>query len=115
MEPKLISQMFSEAISEAHSLVTAAPESVPFETLFEMLFASRAEGMPVAEAMVIYPQFRALIAPALLRNMRQHGTIGFHEDAWVRVAGNRELEQARREDRLTDEEHGRLATASLAG
>lgn len=115
MEAKLVSEMYREAISEAHSLVSAAPEGVPFETLFERLFAARTEALTVAEAMVLYPQFKALIAPALLRNIRASGLIGIYGGAWVWVAGNLELEQARREDRLTDEEHGRLIQACLAG
>jgi hypothetical protein len=106
--------LYSEAISEAHALVGASPEGVPFEALFEALFASRAETMTVAEAMVLYPQFRALVAPAMLRNMRQHGTIGINEGVWVRVAGNRALEQARHEDRLTGEEEDILARHILA-
>lgn len=110
-----MSQMCSEAIIEAHARVIAAPDGVPFEALFEGLFVSRSEGLPVAEAMVIYPQFRALIVPALLRSIRQQGSIGIYEGTWVRVAGNRELEHARREDRLTDEEQGIQYRAILAG
>lgn len=102
----MTSHVISELTTEAHRLADAAcANGAHYASVFEDLFTSSVgENVSKAEQAVLYPQFRRVIEPGLLRLLRSWGEIGVVNGGWQKVEGNPVLEDARLNDTLSAEE-----------
>lgn len=97
------SRYVGEAVKTAQHILCGV-DVLPYDDLFELMFDRCSPNLDLSQKVVLYPQFRQAVEPALLLQVRKTGLFGVVDGAWTRVAASQMLQKARSRDCLTSEE-----------
>lgn len=98
------SRYAGEAIKAAQHILRGSDDGLLYDELFEMVFDRCSPNLDLSQKVVLYPQFRQVVEPDLLCQVRKTGLFGVVDGLWTRVAASELLQEARAGDYLTPEE-----------